>query len=80
MFTLPSFIFAIVMGFIMALILTFVATWYRSGMPADFLVQWLSLFMVIYPVAVIGTMIFKPLAAKFAGFILANLHRDTGEQ
>ncbi len=80
MFTLPSFIFAIIMGFIMALALTFVATWYRSGMPADFLNQWLSLFMVIYPVAVISNMIFRPLAARLAGFILAYLHRDSGKQ
>lgn len=70
MITLPNLVFSLAMGFLMSLSITLVTTWYRIGLSQDFLTQWLSVWLVAYPVAVICIPIYRPVATRTTEFFL----------
>lgn len=67
-----QFVFALIMGFIMVGIVTFVTTATNFGFHSDFLRQWAKTYLIGYMAAVPAIYIFAPkvrtLTAKIMGY------------
>jgi hypothetical protein len=70
---LPDLIFALIMGCLMSLSITFAVTLVRFGLTEKFLRVWLEVWLIAYPVAIVCILIYKPLASKITAKILAAL-------
>lgn len=75
---LHNLIFAVVMGFLMSLCITFVTTLARLGPGPDFIIQWLSTWMIAYPVAILCIPLFRPLAASATDFLAQKIKKNLG--
>ncbi|WP_353202214.1 DUF2798 domain-containing protein [Polynucleobacter sp.] len=64
MINLPDFIFSIVMGFLMSVSITLVTTAVHTGFTSNFFWEWLEVWLLVYPVAIVCIVIHKPLASK----------------
>jgi len=73
MINLPALIFSLVMGFLMSLSITLVATFVRIGAGDSFFSVWLEMWAVAYPVAIICTLIYRPIATKVSAVIIKKL-------
>ncbi len=73
MMNLPSLVFALVMGCLMSLSITFATTFVRIGMPENFFWIWLEVWSVAYPVAIVGILLYRPLASKISARIIESL-------
>ena len=62
MITLPKFIFALVMGGLMSLSITFATTYVRIGIVSNFLWSWLGAWKIAYPVAIVCILLYRPFA------------------
>jgi hypothetical protein len=71
--TLPNLIFALIMGFLMSLSITFATTFVRVGLTENFFWVWLEVWSVAYPVAIVCILIYRPLASKITARVLAVL-------
>ena len=57
----------------MSATITFATTFARIGFAADFLWAWLGVWLVAYPVAIVGILVYKPLASKFTEMLIKKL-------
>lgn len=73
MINLPSFIFALVMGFLMSASITLATTFVRIGVVENFFWLWLEVWLVAYPVAIICILLYRPLATKITSAVLEKL-------
>jgi len=73
MINLPALIFSLVMGFLMSLSITLVATFVRIGTAESFFSAWLEVWAVTYPVAIICILIYRPFATKVSAVIIEKL-------
>jgi len=64
MMNLPSFIFSLVMGFLMSASITCATTLLSVGFIEHFFAVWLEVWLIAYPVAIICILIYRPLAGK----------------
>lgn len=58
------------MGFLMSATITFATTFARIGSAENFLWQWFEVWLVAYPVAIAGILIYKPFASKITGMLI----------
>jgi len=73
MINLPALIFSLVMGFLMSLSITLVATFVRIGAGDSFFSVWLEMWAVAYLVAIICILIYRPIATKVSAVIIKKL-------
>jgi len=70
---LPNLIFALIMGFLMSATITFATTFARIGFAENFLWIWHEVWLVAYPVAIAGILIYKPFASKMTVMLIKRL-------
>jgi len=70
---LPNLIFALIMGFLMSATITFATTFARIGFAENFLWIWREVWLVAYPVAIAGILIYKPFASKMTVMLIKRL-------
>jgi hypothetical protein len=70
---LPNLVFALIMGFLMSLSITFATTFVRVGLAENFFWVWLEVWSVAYPVAIVCILIYRPLASRITAKVLAAL-------
>lgn len=75
MINIPSFIFALVMGFLMSASITLATTFVRIGAVENFFWVWIEVWLVAYPVAILGILLYRPLATKITTAVLEKLKR-----
>ena len=73
MITTPKLIFALVMGCLMSLSITFATTFVRVGPNENFFWIWFEVWAVAYPVSIICVLIYRPLASKITDILLEHL-------
>ena len=71
---MPSFIFALVMGFLMSASITLATTFVRIGAAENFFWIWLEVWLVAYPVAIVCILVYRPLATKLTALVLEKLN------
>jgi hypothetical protein len=64
MITLADLIFSIVMGFLMSVSITLVTTFVHIGFDSHFFWEWLEVWLLVYPIAIVCIVIHKPIASK----------------
>ena len=64
MFTFHGVIFSILMGLFMSLTITFATTLSRIGFSHDLVAQWMAVWAVAYPVAIVCIILYRPLVTK----------------
>lgn len=62
MITLPKIIFALVMGGLMSLTITFAVAIVREGAASNFLWLWFDAWSIAYPVAIVCILIYRPIS------------------
>jgi hypothetical protein len=62
MITLPKIIFALVMGGLMSLTITFAIAIVREGAASNFLWLWFDAWTIAYPVAIVCILIYRPIS------------------
>ncbi len=75
---LPNLIFALIMGCLMSLSITFATTFVRVGLVQNFFWVWLEVWSIAYPVAIICILIYRPFASKLTAALVKKLHQSTG--
>jgi Protein of unknown function (DUF2798) len=75
MINIPSIIFALVMGFLMSASITLATTFVRIGAVENFFWVWMEVWLVAYPVAILGILLYRPLATKITTAVLEKLKR-----
>ena len=58
------------MGFLMSATITFATTFARIGFAEDFLWTWFGVWLVAYPVAIAGILIYRPFASKITAKLI----------
>lgn len=74
MINISSFIFALVMGFLMSASITLATTFVRIGAVENFFWLWLEVWLVAYPVAIVCILAYRPLATKITAAVLEKLN------
>ena len=74
MINIPSFIFALVMGFLMSASITLATTFVRIGAAENFFWLWLEVWLVAYPVAIVCILVYRPFATKLTALVLERLN------
>ena len=74
MINFPSFIFALVMGFLMSASITLATTFVRIGAAENFFWIWLEVWLVAYPVAIVCILVYRPFATKLTALVLERLN------
>jgi hypothetical protein len=62
--------FAVFMGLFMSMTLTFCISLYLIGFGGGFITQWLQIWPIAYPIAVLSIIIYRPLALYLSGKIV----------
>lgn len=75
MMTLPSIIFALVMGCVMSLSITLATTFVRIGPAENFFWVWLEVWSVAYPVAIFCILIYRPMVSKITVALVTRLQQ-----
>ena len=70
MFTLAAVMFAVFMGFFMSMTLTFCISIYLLGFSFGAMDNWLELWPITYPIAVISIIVYRPLALFLSGKVI----------
>jgi hypothetical protein len=73
MINISSFIFALVMGFLMSASITLATTFIRIGAVENFFWLWFEVWLAAYPVAIVCILAYRPLATKITAAILEKL-------
>jgi len=73
MINLPNLVFALVMGFLMSVTITFATTYARISITENFFWVWFEVWLVAYPVAIVGILIYKPLSSKITVNLMKKL-------
>jgi hypothetical protein len=73
MINVSSFIFALVMGFLMSASITLATTFVRIGAVENFFWLWLEVWLVAYPVAIVCILAYRPLATRITAAVLEKL-------
>lgn len=73
MINLTNLVFALLMGFLMSATITFATTLARIGFVENFLWVWFEVWLVAYPVAIAGILIYKPFASKMTEIVMKKL-------
>jgi hypothetical protein len=73
MINLPNLVFALVMGFLMSVTITFATTYARISITENFFWVWFEVWLVAYPVAIVGILIYKPLSSKITVKLMKKL-------
>ena len=73
MINMPSFIFALVMGFLMSASITLATTFVHIGAAENFFWLWLEAWLFVYPVAIICILAYRPFATKITAVVLEKL-------
>jgi Protein of unknown function (DUF2798) len=73
MINISSFIFALVMGFLMSASITLATTFVRIGAVENFFWLWLEVWLVAYPIAIVCILAYRPLATKITAAIFEKL-------
>ena len=73
MINLPNVIFSLVMGFLMSSSITFITTLVRDGLIANFYLEWLGVWLVAYPVAIVCILVYRPLASNLTEKIVKKI-------
>jgi ABC-type thiamin/hydroxymethylpyrimidine transport system permease subunit len=73
MMNFPNLIFALIMGFLMSATITFATTFVRIGSAENFFGIWFGVWLVAYPVAIAGILIYKPFASKITAMLIKRL-------
>ena len=69
------------MGFLMSVSITLATTFIRLGVIENFFLVCLEIWLVVYPVAIICILIYKPFAAKITATLLDKInHRKNKHQ
>lgn len=63
------------MGFLMSASITLATTFVRIGAAENFFWVWIEVWLVAYPVAILGILLYRPLAAKITATFLDILKR-----
>jgi hypothetical protein len=58
------------MGFLMSATITFATTFARIGSAENFFKTWFEVWLVAYPVAIAGILIYKPFASSITARLL----------
>lgn len=74
MINISSFIFALVMGFLMSASITLATTFVRIGAAENFFWLWLEVWLVAYPVAIVCILVYRPFATKLTALVLEKLN------
>ena len=53
----------------MSLSITFATTYDRLGMPENFLAEWMKVWLVAYPVAIVCILIYRPFVSKLSALL-----------
>jgi len=61
------------MGFLMSSTITFATTIARIGFTEDFLWVWFGVWLLDYPVAIAGILIYKPFASSITARLIKKL-------
>ena len=69
MINLSNIIFSLIMGCVMSLSITFATTYDRLGMPENFLAEWMKVWLVAYPVAIVCILIYRPFVSKLSALL-----------
>jgi hypothetical protein len=64
MINLPNIIFSLIMGCVMSLSITFATTYDRLGLSENFFSEWMRVWLVAYPVAIICILVYRPFVSK----------------
>lgn len=72
---IPSFIFALIMGALMSISITFATTLVRVGLTLNFFSVWLEVWLVAYPVAIVCILIYRPFAGRLTEKVAHKLKR-----
>ncbi|WP_251374761.1 DUF2798 domain-containing protein [Polynucleobacter corsicus] len=72
---IPNLIFAAIMGGLMSLSITLATTLVRVGFVQDFFWEWLEVWAVAYPVAIICTLIYRPFISKLTASLVKKLEQ-----
>ena len=73
MINLPNLVFALAMGFLMSVTITFATTYARISITENFFWVWFEVWLVAYPVAIVGILIYKPLSSKITVKLMKKL-------
>jgi hypothetical protein len=73
MINLPNIIFSLIMGCVMSLSITFATTYDRLGLPGNFFSEWMRVWLVAYPVAIVCILIYRPFVAKLTALLHAKM-------
>lgn len=63
------------MGLFMSLTITFATTLSRIGFSHDFFTQWMSIWTVAYPVAIVCIILYRPLVTKITTNLVTYLFK-----
>jgi Protein of unknown function (DUF2798) len=74
MINLANFLFALIMGFLMSVSITLATTFVRIGAVENFLLVWLEVWLVAYPVAIVCILIYRPFASKIVARLLVKIN------
>jgi phosphoglycerol transferase MdoB-like AlkP superfamily enzyme len=75
MINIPNLIFAIIMGGLMSLSITLVTTLMRSWPMQNFFWAWFEVWSIVYPIAIICILIYRPFASKLTATLVNKLKR-----
>jgi hypothetical protein len=70
MITLSDLIFSLVMGFLMSVSITLVTTVVHIGFDSNFFWEWLEVWLLVYPVAIVCIVVHKPIASKITNVLV----------
>lgn len=73
MINFPNLVFAMLMGFLMSATITFATTFVRIGFTENFFWVWFEVWLVAYPVAIAGILIYKPIASHITAIIIEKI-------
>ncbi|MEI7531060.1 MAG: DUF2798 domain-containing protein [Betaproteobacteria bacterium] len=61
------------MGFLMSATLTFIYTVLHHSLSSDFLMFWIKMWIVAYPLASLAIILYRPSAMKITQYILERV-------
>ena len=70
---IQHFIFALFMGFFMSLSITLVTTYARMGLASNFFIEWMKVWIYVYPVAILCIMAYRPFVMKMTDYCLEKI-------
>jgi hypothetical protein len=76
MINLPNLVFALLMGLLMSATITLATTFSRIGLAENFFGAWFEVWLVAYPVAIAGILIYRPIASNITAAVIEKLRSN----